>query len=407
VRHEGAPKYHLEAAEINVRVVSVAPDVLRSASLKAWDHVCQSVSPTKKGGFGDDATPLFEACLLVSHESAAGCLLVAGFQHVLGDASSYSMFLRCWSDIYEVRLHGVLQQIKQKGDAQDAFAAAAAAAAAAKHAQAAAAEAVAQAERILSDTRKETNGESSSFESDEEQAVRERGRFIQLHAHILPAPELPQGVFQSDTNQDFIELQACAEREDSGEKEYGRRRFFFLSSQYLASLKGRHPVDKDGCTSNDLLMAQFACAIAPFRLAALRAEAGIPPSGSGPSSGWGTDPINTPARIVVLADHRGRGIDPRTWGNHSVDLSVVVSFNLLLSGDVAAVARGMCKRVECVLCRIYIHTYVHIHIYIYIICMYICMHASKYYKATRLALRHELSVTITHTLSLTHTHIHL
>ena len=396
MRHEGAPKYHLEAAEINVRVVSVAPDVLRSASLRAWDHVCQSVSPTKKGGFGDDATALFEACLLVSHDSAAGCLLVAGFQHVLGDASSYSMFLRCWSEIYEVRLHHLLQQIKGKGDAQNAFAAAAAAAAA----QAAGAEAVARAERILSDARKEASREASSFESDEEQAVRERERFIQLHAHILPAPELPQGVFQSDTNQDFIALQACAEGEDSGEKEYGRRRFFFLSSQvchcqcqvglfclyarsllphfvfvlwsqYLASLKGRHPVDKDGCTSNDLLMAQFACAIAPFRLAALRAEAGIPPSGSGPSSGWGTDPINTPARIVVLADHRGRGIDPRTWGNHSVDLSVVVSFNLLLSGDVAAVARGSCMCVcICVIYVICIYTRVCVRV---CVCACVCV----------------------------------
>ena len=34
-------------------------------------------------------------------------------------------------------------------------------------------------------------------------------------------------------------------------------------------------------------------------------QAGIPPAGSGPSSGWGKDPINHPARIVVLADHRG------------------------------------------------------------------------------------------------------
>ena len=44
---------------------------------------------------------------------------------------------------------------------------------------------------------------------------------------------------------------------------------------------------------------------------------------------------------MVLADHRGRGIQEGMWGNHSVDLSILLSFRLLLSGNVAGVARAI------------------------------------------------------------------
>lgn len=88
------------------------------------------------------------------------------------------------------------------------------------------------------------------------------------------------------------------------------------------------------CTTNDILMAEFACAVAPFRLAALREAAG---------RGWHAqvhDPIHQPVQILVLADRRGRGIDQDSFGNHNADLSIRLSFQLLLSGDIAAVARG-------------------------------------------------------------------
>ena len=88
------------------------------------------------------------------------------------------------------------------------------------------------------------------------------------------------------------------------------------------------------CTTNDILMAEFACAVAPYRLAALREAAG---------RGWHAqahDPIHQPVQILVLADRRGRGIDQDSFGNHNADLSIRLSFQLLLSGDIAAIARG-------------------------------------------------------------------
>ena len=41
--YEGEMKYHLEAAEINLRVVVVAPRMLTHGSAALWDHVCTGV----------------------------------------------------------------------------------------------------------------------------------------------------------------------------------------------------------------------------------------------------------------------------------------------------------------------------------------------------------------------------
>ena len=94
--HEGVPKFHLEAGEVAVSVVTVDPAVLSSKCKRKWLQVFETVMPPRVVGLGPDATPLFEACLIVSHDMSAGCVLVAGFQHVLGDAGSYSFFMRKW-----------------------------------------------------------------------------------------------------------------------------------------------------------------------------------------------------------------------------------------------------------------------------------------------------------------------
>ena len=281
VIYNDVPKFHLEAGEITVRFVSVAPDVIFSGAC-AWDHACHSMTPTKKAGYGPDATQLFEACLLASTDREAGCVLVVGFQHVLGDATSYALFLRKWPDIYHARAEGKpLDQMERVGRAHE--------------------------------TANTWTAPGAS----------------------LPRPELPKDAFAVTASI----MQGSASPS---------RRCFHFSAQRLLSLKqsmGRTLQQSMGRTlsTNDILMAQFACTIAPWRLAALRSAAGLPASRD-PCDVCADslkDPINTPARILVLADHRGRGIEHGVWGNHSVDLSVLLSFRLLLSGDVGGVARAI------------------------------------------------------------------
>ena len=70
-----------DSAEINVRVVAVEHELLRARCARGWLNVCQTMAPKKITGFGPDASPLFEAFLLVSHDHDAGCVLIAAFQH--------------------------------------------------------------------------------------------------------------------------------------------------------------------------------------------------------------------------------------------------------------------------------------------------------------------------------------
>ena len=225
-----------------MHLIKVGRDVL-SQSPSTWLHVIEKTMPPHKGGYGLDATPLFEASMLVSDDLSAGCVLIVGFQHVLGDAACYSMFLRTWSEMYEANLRA--------------------------------------------------------------------------HLGKLPAMTFPT-----------VEFQLPMPRRQSR----ALRRFFSFSAEGMGSLKCSVP---DGCTTNDLLMAQAACAFAPARLAVMGQTA--EQAGA--------------ARIVIMADRRGRGLAIDTWGNYVVDLSIEISFQLLASGDggarkpdlhtrVAAVARG-------------------------------------------------------------------
>ena len=229
--HDGKPTFHLESGQIDIHLMKVGRDVL-SQSPSTWLHVCEKTMPPHKGGYGPDATPLFEASMLVSDDLSAGCVLIVGFQHVLGDAACYSMFLRTWSEMYEANLHA--------------------------------------------------------------------------HLGKLPALTFPT-----------VEFQLPMARRQSR----ALRRFFSFSAEGISSLKSSVP---DGCTTNDLLMAQAACAFAPARLAAMGQTA--EQAGA--------------ARIVIMADRRGRGLPIDTWGNHAVDLQIDISCQLLGRGDVAAVACG-------------------------------------------------------------------
>jgi hypothetical protein len=75
VHHEGRNWFHLNSAEISVRLIHVTPDVLLSGTPPQWQHVCETMTPHDEQIRG---AALFEACLLASSDPSAGCVLVAG-----------------------------------------------------------------------------------------------------------------------------------------------------------------------------------------------------------------------------------------------------------------------------------------------------------------------------------------
>lgn len=109
------------------------------------------------------------------------------------------------------------------------------------------------------------------------------------------------------------------------------RRYFFTESQ-LKNIKGTvigssNPL---GISTNDVLIAQAACALGPGR----RAEISGGPNG------------RDFAYIALLADHRGRGLDETQWGNGTVDLSIFVPWTLIMEGNVAAVAQSVREQIK-------------------------------------------------------------
>ena len=207
---------------------------------------------------------LFKGCLLVSDDAAAGSILVAGFSHVLGDAMSYSMFLRSWSDCYQ----------------------------------------------------------------------------SEKYRTPLDRPTLPTGIFQMAS---LSPLPAQTQRQKGMVS-----RCFSFDHQDVQARKGllisssgdQDRLHLESCTTNDILMAEFACAIAPARIASLcRATRRT------------LDPNHQTVQILVLADRRGRGVESTAFGNYNADLSIQLSFQLLLTGDVATVARGRFSVCVCVCAR--------------------------------------------------------
>lgn len=102
----GKPAFHLRSGQIDVHVIKVGREIL-SQSPSTWLHVCEKTMPPRTAAgqnCGPEASPLFEAVMLVSDVLSAGCVLIVGFQHSLGDAASYSMFLLTWSNMYAANL---------------------------------------------------------------------------------------------------------------------------------------------------------------------------------------------------------------------------------------------------------------------------------------------------------------
>mmetsp|Transcript_61853 Transcript_61853/g.152296 ORF Transcript_61853/g.152296 Transcript_61853/m.152296 type:complete len:546 (+) Transcript_61853:138-1775(+) len=105
------------------------------------------------------------------------------------------------------------------------------------------------------------------------------------------------------------------------------RRYQF-SPGHLNSLKAELGDNPEHVSTNDIIMAQCMIALGPMRRDAL---GGL----SNPS-----------AYVALLADHRGRGLDPDTWGNATVDLSLFIPWEHLESGDVMGVARELRRQIK-------------------------------------------------------------
>jgi hypothetical protein len=110
----------------------------------------------------------------------------------------------------------------------------------------------------------------------------------------------------------------------SQQKETFARRYFF-GQKHLSTLKTELGANPERVSTNDVLMAQFCCAIGPHRKAQLG---------------------GTSAYIALLADHRGRGLDEDMWGNATVDLSIFVSWDLIETGDVIGVAKDIRRQIK-------------------------------------------------------------
>jgi hypothetical protein len=296
IMYEDVPKFHLASAEIGLMVVAVEARVLMNGCLAEWDHVCQTMSPIKKMGFKADATALFEAFLLVSHNPACGCVLVAGFQHVLGDATSYSLFLRRWSEIYQARLDKKVTDLLQSsktGNAEGSSDSAAAGGAPEAAVPAIEGGDVQQAATAVTrdggakDDRQSAEG-CSAIEEEHRRACD-----AHLLLHQLQPLEIPAGVFSKPMPSKRPEMFSDKYRDEGV---LLSRRFTF-SAQTLRALKasvGTGDNYNRFLTTNDLLMAQCACAMAPSRLAVLRIAQGIAPDSDGPKGAWDADPINSP-----------------------------------------------------------------------------------------------------------------
>ena len=92
---EGRPHFNLQKDAIKVRLISIEPQVLLDVYeiRRACFHLSDQLD--KQGN-----KSMLYVFLLRSSDPHLGCILAAGFDHSLGDAASYSMFLHALSEDY-------------------------------------------------------------------------------------------------------------------------------------------------------------------------------------------------------------------------------------------------------------------------------------------------------------------
>jgi hypothetical protein len=213
------------------------------SSMYEWCHAFQTLS----NQIDEQHEPLFLAFLLRCEDESQGCVLISGFEHALGDAASYALFVKAWSDKYE-HLNNRLRKIQ-------------------------------------------------------------------------PVPRtIPHGAYHDSAMDIPCPAGSLMPRR------------YILTPAALASFKAQLGSTGSTLSSNDILMAQCACALAPHRR---------------PLAPHGAE-----ARVSMLIDRRGRGWDADRFGNGVVHTSFALPWDLLLAGAVAAAAALASARVRAALCAL-------------------------------------------------------
>jgi hypothetical protein len=99
VLFEGLHRFHLETEQTKLRLVNVKPEILTNIC-ELW-RICSFLCDKQDKGH----RPLFQAYLMRCADESRGCVLIAGFEHALGDAASYAMFIAAWSALYKEQRH--------------------------------------------------------------------------------------------------------------------------------------------------------------------------------------------------------------------------------------------------------------------------------------------------------------
>mmetsp|Transcript_34508 Transcript_34508/g.81325 ORF Transcript_34508/g.81325 Transcript_34508/m.81325 type:complete len:806 (+) Transcript_34508:191-2608(+) len=233
--NDGKTKFHYDAESVTIQLVHVEADMLDS--LPHLEQLCDILCPRNPD---QKQNPLFAAFLFKSSDPRRGSVLICGFQHTLGDAMSYSMFLKKWSESFE--------ELAQNSPENDA--------------------------------------------------------------------RMPPEVFTQ-----YSLLKQNYNRAPGGPL----YRHFAWSDQALKTLKDdamKEAKEGEMLSTNDILCAQCAVMIAPFRY-----------------QSWGEGNVYNECRIYLLVDSRGRGVPAGTWGNHVVDITVDFAWHELLQGTASSVIR--------------------------------------------------------------------
>ncbi|EKX32545.1 hypothetical protein GUITHDRAFT_121297 [Guillardia theta CCMP2712] len=236
--YQGKLCFHLASEQVTLRVILVKPHIL--SDMNQWYNACNEYRPVSNES--TERPPLFQAFILLSNDPSHGCVFVVCFDHVLGDAITYGIFLNHWSQEYSL--------LKEKFG---------------------------------------TNLASS---------------LSNLPPCMYERPSMPPPI----TPPHQIRMLR-----------------YELNTQFLSTVKAQYCSPSDRLSTNDILMAQCACALAPHR--------------KGPQA-------MPYAHIIVLTDRRKRGLSEDFFGNAVVDINVYISMQLLLEGNVLAVARDIRKAVN-------------------------------------------------------------
>jgi hypothetical protein len=98
VQYEGKLRFHLDTEQTKLRLIIVKQDYL--TDIHEWRRLFFYLSDRPD----QDHKALLQAYLLRCADERHGCVLIVGFEHCLGDAASYAMFIAAWSDLYREQL---------------------------------------------------------------------------------------------------------------------------------------------------------------------------------------------------------------------------------------------------------------------------------------------------------------